>query len=67
MRFLVLILLAALAWTASRLADVERQRYAMLVGLCELDESNPRPFIECLHTATPRTSPLWDLWYGLTS
>ena len=33
---LILILLAALAWTGSRLAEVERQRHTLITGLCEL-------------------------------
>ena len=38
---LIVILAGALAFTAVRLADVERQRYAMLVGLCDLDPAVP--------------------------
>jgi hypothetical protein len=62
---LIVILAGTLACTAVRLADVERQRYAMLVGLCELDPAVLSSY-KCLETVEPRTSWLWDLFYGLT-
>jgi hypothetical protein len=61
---LIVILAGALAFTAVRLADVERQRYAMLVGLCDLDPAVPSSY-KCLETVEPRTSRWWDLYYGL--
>lgn len=56
---------AALAFTSLRIADVERQRYALLTGLCQPDPQSARVLIDCLKTVEPRTSWLWDLWYGL--
>lgn len=63
---LILALAAALAFTAVRLADVERQRYAMFLGMCPRDEANLSVFFDCITNAQPRTSWTWDLWYGLT-
>jgi hypothetical protein len=57
---------AALAFTSLRLADVERQRYALLMGLCQSDLQSDRASMDCLQTVEPRTSWLWDFWYGLT-
>lgn len=58
-----ILLTAALSWTLLRLGDVERERYAMFVGLCQ------QSFIgvwdtRCLETVEPRTSRIWDIWYG---
>ncbi len=55
----------ALAFTSLRLADVERQRYALLIGLCQPDPQSARALMDCLQTVEPRTLWLWDLWYGL--
>lgn len=63
---LILALAAALAFTAVRLADVERERYAMFLGMCPRDEANLSAFFDCITNAQPRTSWTWDLWYGLT-
>lgn len=60
----IAVLAVALAWTGWRLADVERQRYALIVGLCWIDTAQPHS-IDCLKTAEPRTNRLWDLYYGL--
>ena len=66
MRGLSLVALAVLLiWTSVRLADVERQRYALLTGLCQPDPQAARALMDCLQTVEPRTSWLWDLWYGL--
>lgn len=64
--FLIIILTAALAYTAVRLADVERQRYAMFLGMCPRDEANLSAFFDCITNAEPRASWTWDLLYGLT-
>lgn len=61
---MILLLLCALAWSGWRLADVERQRYALVTGLCQITASNPSS-IECLRSAEPRESWLWNLYYGL--
>jgi hypothetical protein len=65
---IILTLCASLAWTSLRLADVERQRYAMLAGMCQLEPQSARALLDmldCVETAEPRTSWLWNLWYGL--
>lgn len=62
---MIALLLVALGWTGWCLADVERQRYAMISGLCQIDVADPRS-IDCLKTAEPRSGPLWNLYYGLT-
>ena len=65
LRTVFFLALIALAFTAYRLADVERQRYAMAAGLCEYNPDHPRQLQDCLATAQPRTSQLWNLFYGL--
>jgi hypothetical protein len=65
MKTLLIVLLAAgLGWSLYRLGDVERQRYAMLTGLCDQDEIGMFDF-KCLDSVEPRTSRLWDVAYGL--
>lgn len=65
MRNLLLLLLAvALGGVCWRLADVERQRYALVTGICDIDLAQPRS-LDCLATAQPRENWLWDLYYGL--
>jgi hypothetical protein len=61
----ILSLIFALGWTGLRLADVERQRYALITGICEIDHADSHS-IDCLQSAEPRTSRLWNLYYGLT-
>lgn len=58
-------LVVLLVWTSIRLADVERQRYALLTGLCQPDPQSARALMDCLQAVEPRTSWLWNLWYGL--
>ncbi len=66
MRILTIFALAAaLAYTSLRLADVERQRTAMFLGMCLRDEANLSAFFDCLTNIQTRTSWAWDLWYGL--
>ncbi|QCO54841.1 hypothetical protein EOK75_02980 [Pseudorhodobacter turbinis] len=62
---LIAVLLVTLAFTGWRLADVERQRYALLWGLCQSIPEAPRS-LDCLKEVQPRTSRLWNLFYGLT-
>jgi hypothetical protein len=62
---IILVLFVGLGWAGWRLADVERQRYALLTGLCKIDATDLRS-IDCLQNVEPRTSRLWDLYYGLT-
>ena len=62
---LLLLLIPALIWTGARLADVERQRYALFLGMCERSEADLGSFFRCLDDIQPRTSWSWNLWYGL--
>ena len=58
-RLMLLLSIVALVLTLWRLADVERQRYALFVGICG-------PFaVDFLDSAEPRTNRLWNLHYGL--
>ncbi|RYG87690.1 MAG: hypothetical protein EON59_06715 [Alphaproteobacteria bacterium] len=59
----IIMLVAALSFTLWRLGDVERQRYAALVGLCPGTITAVEPI--CLSTAEPRESALWNIYYGL--
>lgn len=61
---LICLLVVALSWTCYRLADVERQRYALLLGICRFVPENPRS-LDCLRDVQPRASWAWDLFYGL--
>ncbi len=63
--FLIIALAVALIYTIIRLADVERQRYAMFLYMCPRVEANLNTFFDCITNAQPRTSWTWDLWYGL--
>ena len=62
--FLIVLLAVALGWTLYRLGDLERQNYAMVVGLCKQDAIGILDF-KCLDTAEPRSSRVWDIFYGL--
>ncbi|OWU80414.1 hypothetical protein ATO1_08665 [Phaeobacter sp. 22II1-1F12B] len=65
MRFsLILALVVLLIFVCVKLADVERQRYALVTGLCPLG-MEPTEAIECLRVIRPRSSVLWNLFYGL--
>lgn len=61
---IALILALALVWVSWRLADVERQRYALFLGMCPSAMEGPQSLI-CLDTVKTRTSWLWNLYYGL--
>lgn len=63
---LIFALVMALGIVSYRLAHVENQRYALLVGMCQQDDANPRGLVDCLRTAQTRTSWAWHLYYGLT-
>jgi hypothetical protein len=56
---LILILAALVVWGAFRIADLERQRYALSTGLCAAFDP------ACLAAVQPRTSWAWNLYYGL--
>ncbi len=61
---IIVLLVVALGWSGWRLAEVERQRYALVTSLCQIDPANPRT-VDCLRTAEPRSSRLWNFYYGL--
>ena len=60
---IIVVLAAALAFVCFRLADVERQRYAMIVGMCPGTISPIDPM--CVADAEPRENAAWNLLYGL--
>lgn len=61
----IVVLAVVLCWLGGRLADVERQRYAMQVGLCGGGATAKPALVDCLRSAQPRTSWWWNLYYGL--
>lgn len=62
----LLVLVAIICWGAFRLADVERQRYAMQTGLCGGAPPAGLPAAACLVSAQPRTSWWWNLFQGIS-
>lgn len=65
MRNLVITALVLFAgYSLWRLGDVERQRYAMSLGMCPQDTIGIYDF-KCVGAIEPRTSRLWDIYYGL--
>jgi len=61
------VLLSVLAlFLADRLVRVENQRYALIIGLCKMDDAAPRSSFECLDRVQTRTSWFWHLYYGVT-
>jgi hypothetical protein len=62
---LIIALSAALAFTCHRLAEIENQRYALLLGMChQQDSATPYDF-ECLEEVETRTSWIEHLYFGL--
>ena len=64
MRLSAVILVVAILWLGWRVAELERQRYAMIAGMCAIEAANPRS-LKCLRSAQPRTSVFWNFYYGL--
>ncbi|MDQ0422464.1 hypothetical protein J2045_003512 [Peteryoungia aggregata LMG 23059] len=65
MRTLALFVLAGIsAFSLWRLGDVERERYALILGMCR-NQSTLGLDANCLETVEPRESRLWDIYYGL--
>ncbi len=60
----IALMAVALVWLCLRLEDVERQRYALLTGLCKFNPANVKS-LDCLETAKPRSSWAWNLFYGI--
>jgi xanthine/uracil permease len=61
---LVAALVVSLAFTLYRLGEIERQRYAMLVGLCLGTITAIDPV--CVASAQPRENAWWNIYYGLS-
>jgi len=61
---IMIVLIGILAFVLWRLGDVERERYALLVGMCR-DKSPVGLDANCLETVEPRKNRLWDIFYGL--
>lgn len=66
MKFAILIAAAMIAFLGWRVAELERQRYALFVGMCDRDPLDPLPWIRCVARENPRTSQWWNLYYGVT-
>lgn len=62
--FAILILVVVCGFLAYRLADVERQRYALLLGQCPPPEGLSVPDVECLKSVQPRIHAVADLAAG---
>ena len=62
----IILLVILLVFTAIRLADVERQLYALITGMCLRNAENLSMF-DCLSKVQPRSSNWWNLFYGLTN
>ncbi len=60
----IVVLVAALAFTSYRLAHVENHRYALMLGMCK---TTPIVDVTCLEKVQTRTSWAWNLYYGLFS
>ncbi len=63
--FLIVALVAVTIILAWRLAEVENQRYALLLNMCPGRVTPSAPDFECLKRVQTRTSWLWNLYYGL--
>jgi hypothetical protein len=66
MKVLVTVLILLTGFLADRVVRIENQRYALLVGLCKLDPSNPAQGWNCLASVQTRTSWFWHLYYAMT-
>jgi len=60
---LIIVLSSALAFTLYRLGEVERQRYAILAGMCPGTIAAIDPV--CAANAQPRENAWWNVYYGL--
>lgn len=67
---LLVVLTVALAWTAYRLGEVERQRYALAIGICPSFATaglggDLSSYHNCIAEVAPRSSSVWNILYGL--
>lgn len=58
------LLILVLAFTFYRVIQLENERYALTLGMCQQPASN-LPDLSCLRDAETRTNWLWHLYYGL--
>jgi len=62
---LVMFLLTLLVWFGLALVRVENERYALQVGLCTFNPSDPLALFDCLKKAETRTAWWWHIFYAL--
>lgn len=62
---LIMFLLALLFWFGFALVRVENERYALQVGLCAFNPTDPLPLFDCLKKAETRTGWWWHIFYAL--
>lgn len=69
MKNLVLVIsLVVNVWFGFVIVKLERFHYSTQVGLCGdyKNELERYDMVRCLESKQPRTSDLWNLYYGLT-
>ena len=70
MKTLILVVsLLVNVWFSSVIIKLERFHYSTQVGICGnyANEIERQKIIDCLEKSEPRTSGLWDLYYGITN
>lgn len=65
MKGIAVLAIAVCVLLSFRVAELERQRYLIVTGVCERNVVDPLPWIRCLATKQPRTSWWWNLYYGV--
>lgn len=64
----ILLMAAAIAFMADRLAREENQRFALMIGACPPPADPLAPLADpCLGAVQSRPSWLWQTWEGLTT
>lgn len=64
---IIILLLGLLFWFGAAIVRLENYHYAVQVGFCS-EFSGPENLIQkdkCLNQVQTRTSPIWNLFYGL--
>jgi hypothetical protein len=66
---LLVVSLLVNVWFSTIIIKLERFHYSTQVGLCGdyKNELERIKVLECLEKKEPRTSGLWDLYYGITN
>ena len=62
---LIAVLCVVVLVLSYRLARVENQRYALLIGMCSSSTSPIIIDVKCLETVRTRTQWVWHLYYGI--